>query len=241
MLFGVVKRCIARGSLVLGAVRFGIRRCGVDLGGKFHPKSDGAMPSCSVQRSIRASGRVCAECNGASAHPGESVQRATTQSGTRTGLCGVLRGIRAFGRGCAACSDPVGRAGRSLQSAARHSFTGNGSLQRALGHPVTGNALVFSDLLQRHAGVAFPKTRSGRWRIPACLVASKRGSRKRRKTEPKGFLRIFPSAFSDLFVSQADDSREWVSSLGFECPWPRVIFCFLLCRYVAAAKWREYE
>lgn len=169
---------------------------------------------CSVQRPSRAHGRVCAECCEASGHSGGVVQRAATRSDVRAGRCRVQRGIpsREMGR----CSAHWG-----IRSRAMRWFS------------VIYSSVTRASLSQ--------KTRSGRWRIPACLVASKRGSRKRRKTEPKGFLRIFPSAFSDLFVSQADDSREWVSSLGFECPWPRVIFCFLLCRYVAAAKWREYE
>ena len=129
-----------------------------------------------------------AVCNDPSSHPGESVQRATTQSGTRTGLCGVLRGIRAFGRGCAACSDPVGRAGRSLQSAARHSFTGNGSLQRALGHPVTGNALVFCDLLQRHAGVAFPKNTLRQVENPSLSGCFEKGFPEAQEDRTQGIL-----------------------------------------------------
>ena len=131
------------------------RRCGVDRGGEFFRKGDEPMPLCSVQRSIRASGRVFAESNGASVHPGGVVQRAAIQPGARASPCGLQRGNPATGRVCAVCSDPVGRAGGSLQSAAGHSFTGNGSLQRALRHPVTGNAFIFNTFLQRHTGVAF--------------------------------------------------------------------------------------
>ena len=131
------------------------RRCGVERGGKFFRKGDEPVPLCSVQRSIRASGRVFAECNGASGHPGGVVQRAAIQPGARASPCGLQRGIRASGRVCAVCSDPVGRAGGSLQSAAGHSFTGNGSLQRELGHSVTGNMLVLNTFLQQHTGAEF--------------------------------------------------------------------------------------
>lgn len=129
---------------------------------------------CSVQRPSRAHGRVCAECCEASGHSGGVVQRAATRSDVRAGRCRVQRGIpsREMGR----CSAHWG-----IRSRAMRWFS------------VIYSSVTRASLSQ--------KTRSGRWRIPACLVASKRGSRKRRKTEPKGFLRIFPSAFSDLFVS----------------------------------------